>query len=60
MIKNLPVGAGDLETQVRSMGWEDPLKEGGATHSVMLPGESSGQSEPGKLQSIGAHRVGHD
>ena len=31
------------ETQVRSLGWEDPLEEGMATHSVFLPGESYGQ-----------------
>ena len=31
------------ETCVRSLGWEDPLEEGMATHSVSLPGESRGQ-----------------
>ena len=31
------------ETQVRSLGWEDPLEEEMAPHSVLLPGESHGQ-----------------
>ena len=31
------------EMQVRSLGWEDPLEEGMATHSRFLPGESHGQ-----------------
>jgi len=31
------------ETWVRSLGWEDPLEEGMATHSVFSPGESHGQ-----------------
>ena len=30
------------ETRVQSLGWEDPLEEGMATHSVLLPGESHG------------------
>ena len=32
MVKNLPANAGDVETWVRSLGWEDPLEEGMATH----------------------------
>ena len=47
------------ETQVQSLGWEDPLKEGMATHSI-LPGESPWTEEPGRLQSMGLQRVGHD
>ena len=31
------------ETQILSLGWEDPLEEGMATHSSILPGESCGQ-----------------
>ena len=31
------------ETQVRSLGWEDPLEKGMAAHSSILPGESYGQ-----------------
>ena len=39
-VKNLPTMQ---ETGVRSLGWEDPLEEEMATHSVFLPGESHGQ-----------------
>ena len=37
------------ETWVQSLGWEDPLEEGMATHSVFLPGESLRTKEPGGL-----------
>ena len=47
-------------TQVRSLGAEDPLKEGMATNPVLLPGESSWTEKPGGLQSIGSQRIGHD
>ena len=40
MVKNLPAMQ---ETWVLALGWEDPLEEGMATHSVFLPGESHGQ-----------------
>ena len=36
VVKNLPTNAGDIESQVRSLGWEDPLEEGMATHSSIL------------------------
>ena len=42
------------ETCVRSMGWEEPLKEGMATHSLFSPGESPWTEEPGGLQSMGS------
>ena len=48
MVKNLPAMR---ETWVPSLGWEDPLEEGMATHSVFLPGESPWTEEPGGLQS---------
>ena len=48
------------ETWIRSLGWEDPLKEGMASHSVFFPGESPWTEEPGGLQSMGSQRVGHD
>ena len=57
MVKNLPAM---LETWVRSLGWEDPLEEGMATHSVFLPEESPWIEEPGGLQSIALQRVGND
>ena len=43
MVNYLPVMQ---ETQVRSVGWEDPLEKGMATHSSILPGESRGQRSP--------------
>ena len=36
MVKNPPVNAGDSRDSVRSLGWEDPLEEGIATHSSVL------------------------
>ena len=57
MVKNLPA---IWETWTRSLGWEDPLEEGVATHPVFLPGESPWTVEPVGLQSIGSQRVGQD
>ena len=47
------------ETCVRSLGWEDPLEEGIATHSSILPGESPWTEELGGLQSMESQRVGY-
>ena len=63
MVKNLPVMQ---ETQIRSLGWEDPLEE--ETHSRIFAWEIPwteetgvpGTGEPGRLPSMGSHRVGHD
>ena len=41
------------ETQVQTLGWEDPLKEGKATHTTILSWRIPWTAEPGKLQSIG-------
>ena len=57
MVKNLPVM---LETQVQSLGWEDPLQKGLATHSSILAWQIPWTEEPGGLQSMGSQRVGHD
>ena len=46
--------------QVRSLGQEDPLEEGMATHSSVLSWRIPRTEEPGGLQSIESHRVGHD
>ena len=43
MVKNLPASAGDTGDVGSILGWEDPLEEGMATHSSILPGESHGQ-----------------
>ena len=67
LLMGFPVGSAGKElpamwdTGVWSLGWEDPLEEGMATHSVFfLPGESPWAEEPGGLQSMGSQRVGHD
>ena len=48
------------ETWVRSLGWEDSLEEGMATHSSILAWRIPGMEESGRLQSIGLQRAGHD
>ena len=48
------------ETQVQSLGWEDPLEEETATHSNTLAWKIPWTEEPGRLQSMGSQRVGHD
>ena len=45
---------------VRSVGREDPLEEGMATHSCTLAWDFPRTEEPGGLQSMGSERVGHD
>ena len=46
--------------QVPSLGQEDPLEEGIATHSTILAWRIPWTEEPGGLQSTGSQRVGHD
>ena len=48
------------ETQVRSLGWEDPLEKEVATHSSTLAWRIPWTEEPGGLQSTVSQRVGHD
>jgi len=57
MVKNLP---GMQETRVQSLGQEDPLENGMATHSSILSRRIPWTEEPGRLQSMGLQRVGHD
>ena len=57
VVKNLPAMQ---ETLVRSLGWEDPLEKGMATHSNILAWRTIWTEEPGGLQSMGSQRVGHD
>ena len=45
---------------VRSLGWEDPLEKEMATHSSTLAWKILWTEEPGRLQSMGSQRVGHD
>ena len=46
--------------QVQSLGLEDPLEEGMATHSSIDAWEIPWTEEPGGLQSMGSQRVGYD
>ena len=48
------------ETQVRSLGREDLLEKEMATHSSILAGKIPWTEDPGRLQSMGSQRVGHD
>ena len=50
-VKNLPAMQ---ETWVRSLGWEDPLEKGMATHSRILAWEIPWTEEPGGPQSMGS------
>ena len=56
-VKNLSVM---WETQVRSLGREDPLEEKMATHFSILACRIPWTEEPGGLQSMGSQTVGHD
>ena len=48
------------ETRVRSLGWEDPLEKEMAIHSSTIVWKIPWTEEPGRLQSVGSQRVGHD
>ena len=60
MVKNPPVNVGDIRTRVRSLGLEDPLEEGMATHSSILALRIPWIEEPVSLQSIGSQRIRND
>ena len=57
MVKCLPTMQ---ETQVQSLGREDPLEKEMATHSSILAWKIPWMEEPGRLQSMGSQRVRHD
>ena len=57
MVKHLPRM---WETWVQSLGREDPLEKEMATHSSILAWKIPWMEEPGRLQSMGLQRVGHD
>ena len=57
MVKNPPAMQ---ETWIRSLGWEDPLEKGAATHSSILAWKIPRTEEPGGPQSMGLQRVRHD
>ena len=57
MVKNL---LAMWETWVQSLGWEDPLEKGMATHSSILAWRIPLPEEPDRLQSMGSQGVRHD
>ena len=57
LVKYLPAMQ---ETWVQSLGQEDPLEKGMATHSSILAWRIPWTEEPGGLQSMDSQRVGHD
>ena len=57
MVKNLPAMQ---ETQVQSLGQEDPLEKGMAIYSSILAWRISWTEETGRLQSMGSQSFGHD
>ena len=57
LVKNLPAM---WENRVWSLGWEDPLGKGTATYSSNFAWRIPWKEEPGRLQSMGLQRVGHD
>ena len=57
MVKNLPAKQG---IWFQSLGQEDPLEEGMATHSSVLAWRIPWTEQPGGLQSMGSRRVGHN
>ena len=57
IVKNLPAMQ---ETQVQSLGWEDTLEKGMATHSSILAWKIPWTEEPGGQQSMGSLGVRHD
>ena len=56
-VENLPAMQ---ETQVQSLGWEDPLKKEMAMHSSILTQRIPWTEEPSGLWSMGSQRVRHD
>ena len=60
MVKNPPAMQETPEIWVRFLGWEDPLEEGMATHFSILAWIIPWTVEPGRLQSMGSQKVGHD
>ena len=56
-VKSLPTMR---ETRVQPLGWEDLLEKEMATHSIIFTWIITWTEEPGKLQSMGSQRVGHD
>ena len=60
VVNNPPAMQGPQETWVGSLGWEDPLEEDMATLTSIFSWRIPFTEKPGRLQSIGSQRVGHD
>ena len=48
------------ETWVQALGWEDPLEKEMAPHSSSIAWKIPWTEEPGRLQSMGSHRIRHE
>ena len=59
VVKNPPANAGDIRDTGSTLGQEDALEEGMATHSSIPVWGILWTQEPGRLQSVGSQRVGH-
>ena len=59
-VKNPPAMEKTREMQVQSLVWEDPLEMEMATHSSIPAWRIPWREEPGRLQSMGSQRGGHD
>ena len=59
-VKHPPAMQETQETWVQSLGQEDPLEEEMATHSSILTWRIPWTEKPGRLQSMGSHRIRHD
>ena len=59
-VKDLPAMPETQELRVQSLGGEDPLEEGMATHSNILLWRIPWTEEPGGIQSTGLQRIRHD
>ena len=57
MVRRLPTMQ---DTRIQSLGWEDLLEKEMATHFSILAWKIPWMEEPGRLQSMGSQRVGHD
>ena len=60
VIMNPPANAGGIREMGQTLGGEDPLEEGMATHSSILAWRTQWTEEPGRLQFIGSQRVRND
>jgi len=59
VVKNPSANTGNARDSVPSLGREDPLEEGMATHSSILTWKIPWTEVPGRIRSIGSQRVGH-